>query len=57
MIGSTWNLRGVRKIEKHRFLRETLREKNNDFICLQETLKDDFEMNDLANFDGGQRFI
>jgi exonuclease III len=57
MIGSTWNLRGIKIIEKQRFLRETLCEKRLDFIGLQETLKDDFKAQDLAKFDSAKNFI
>ena len=57
MIGATWNLRGIGKIEKQRFLRETLIEKRIDFIGLQETLKSDFSAQDLANIDNKQLFL
>jgi exonuclease III len=37
MIGVTWNLRSINRIERKRYLCEILAEKKVDFIGLQET--------------------
>lgn len=57
MKGLTWNCRGLGGYEKRRFLTETILELKIDFIGIQETMKKDFNKNELSNLCGGQNFF
>jgi hypothetical protein len=51
------NSRGLNDLAKSRFLRDTSREQNLDFIALLETCKKDFSLETLNNFSGGRNFV
>jgi hypothetical protein len=57
MRGIFWNNRGLSDLAKSRFLRDTSREQNLDFIALLETCKKDFSQETLNNFSGGRNFV
>jgi exonuclease III len=57
MKGIFWNSRGLSDLAKARFLRDTSREQNLDFITLLETCKKDFSQETLNNFSGGRNFV
>jgi hypothetical protein len=57
MRGIFWNSRGLSDLAKSRFLRDTSREQNLDFIALLETCKKDFSLETLNNFSGGRNFV
>jgi exonuclease III len=57
MKGLFWNSRGLRDLAKSRFISETTREENLDFICLQETGRNDFLSHELKHFCAGKNFI
>jgi hypothetical protein len=57
MRGIFWNSRGLNDLAKSRFLRDTSREQNLDFIALLETCKKDFSLETLNNFSGGRNFV
>jgi hypothetical protein len=57
MKGIFWNIRDLSDLAKTKFLRDTSREQNLDFIILMETCKKDFSQDTLNNFSGGRNFI
>jgi hypothetical protein len=54
MKGIFWNSRGLSDLAKSRFLADTSKERNLDFIALLETCKKDFSQPTLDNFSGGK---
>ena len=48
-----WNVRGIWKDIKRNFIRDTILEKQLDFVGHQETIKSDFTKNELHNLAGG----
>jgi exonuclease III len=57
MKGIFWNSRGLSDLAKSRFLADTSKERNLDFIALLETCKKDFSQPTLDNFSGGKNFL
>jgi exonuclease III len=57
MIGLIWNGTGLGEYEKSVFLKESISEHKLDFICVQETKKEDFTDTWLNNISGRYRFI
>jgi exonuclease III len=57
MRGIFWNSRGLSDLAKKRFLSDTSREQNLDFIALLETCKKGFSQHSLDNFSGGRNFV
>ena len=57
MIGMFWNVRGIGKDIKRNFIRDTILEKQLDFVGHQETIKSDFTKNELHNLAGGRNFL
>lgn len=56
MKGGFWNIRGMGREEKQRYLRELISEHHLDFLGLQETMKNEFSSADLARLGGGGLF-
>ena len=52
-----WNVRGIGKDIKRNFIRDTILEKQLDFVGLQETIKSDFTKNELHNLAGGKKIL
>jgi hypothetical protein len=50
MKGMFWNSNGLRDQAKFRFLFDTIKENQLDFIALLETKRNDFTMSELAHF-------
>ena len=57
MRGLFWNVRGIGQDIKRNFIRDTILEKQLDFVGLQETIKSDFTKNELHNLAGGRNFL
>jgi mRNA deadenylase 3'-5' endonuclease subunit Ccr4 len=57
MIGLIWNCRWLCEYEKIDFLKESILEYRVDFICVQETKKEDFTDAWLKNISGRYQFI
>ncbi|KAG2609329.1 hypothetical protein PVAP13_4KG016700, partial [Panicum virgatum] len=57
MRGIFWNSRGLSDLAKTKFLADTAREKNLDFIALLETGKKDFRQPVLNGLCGGRNFL
>ena len=57
MRGIFWNSRGLSDLAKTKFLTDTVKEKNLDFIALLETGKKDFSQQVLNGLCGGRNFI
>jgi exonuclease III len=56
MKGIFWNSNGLRDPAKHRFLFETTRENNLDFISILETKRKDITINELSHLCPGKTF-
>jgi len=54
MKGIFWNSRGLSDLAKTKFLADTAREQNLDFIALLETGKKDFSQTSLNGLCGGK---
>ena len=57
MKGIFWNSRGLSDLAKSRFLADTTKEQNLDFIALLETSKKDFSQSTLDKFSAGRNFL
>ena len=57
MKGIFWNSRGFSDLAKKRFLLDTLKEHNLEFIALLETGKKDFKQPMLDGLCGGRNFM
>ena len=57
MKGIFWNSRGLRDLAKTKFLGDTAKEQELDFIALLETRKRDFTQAELNGLCGGWNFI
>jgi hypothetical protein len=57
MKGVFWSSRGLSDLAKSRFLSDTSKEKNLNFIALLETCNKDFSPTTLNNLSGGINFI
>ena len=52
-----WNSRGLRDLAKTKFLSNTSREQELDYIALLETSKKDFSQAKLDRYCGGTKFV
>jgi hypothetical protein len=52
-----WNVRGIGQDIKKNFIRDTIQEKQLDFVGLKETIKSNFTKNELHNLSGGKFFF
>jgi hypothetical protein len=57
MKGVFWSSRGLSDFAKSRFLSDTSKEQNLNFIALLETCNKDFSPTTLNNLSGGRNFI
>jgi hypothetical protein len=57
MKGIFWNSRGLSDLAKTRFISDTVREQDLDFVALLETGKKDFAQSTLNNFCAGRNFL
>ena len=57
MSGLFWNPRGLGEYNKRRFIKDAIADHNLDFICIQETKREDFPETWLNNLSGRFTFI
>jgi hypothetical protein len=57
MRGIFWNSRGLSDLAKRRFISNSVKEHNLEFIALLETCKKEFSQSTLNNFGTGRNFI
>jgi exonuclease III len=57
MNGIFWNSRGLRDLAKPLFLHDTSLEQNLDFICLLETVRNEFNNDELNHFCGNKNYL
>src|SRR5438128_11079664 len=57
MKGIYWNSRGLADLAKYRYIVESIKENNLDFIAILETRKQDLSRSTMTRLSGGVKFI
>jgi exonuclease III len=57
MSALIWNIRGFDAKGRHNQLRDFLRFNKFDIICLQETIRQEFSLQELENLVSGEKFF
>ena len=57
MRGIFWNSRGLSDLAKYRYIADTIKENNLDFIAIMETGKQDMSRLNLTRLSGGVDFV